>query len=48
MDGQGRRRRQRGGGFVGKLKTAAQMSAIPLLLYQAPVLGLTGWPWELC
>jgi CDP-diacylglycerol--glycerol-3-phosphate 3-phosphatidyltransferase len=25
--------------FVGKLKTAAQMSAIPLLLYQAPVLG---------
>ena len=25
--------------FVGKLKTAAQMSAIPLLLYEAPVLG---------
>lgn len=25
--------------FVGKLKTAAQMSAIPLLLIQAPVLG---------
>ena len=25
--------------FVGKLKTAAQMSAIPLLLYQAPLLG---------
>ena len=28
--------------FVGKLKTAAQMSAIPLLLYQAPVLGFDG------
>ena len=25
--------------FVGKLKTAAQMSAIPLLLFEAPVLG---------
>jgi cardiolipin synthase len=28
--------------FVGKLKTAAQMSAIPLLLYQAPVFGFDG------
>ncbi|MBN9694789.1 MAG: CDP-diacylglycerol--glycerol-3-phosphate 3-phosphatidyltransferase [Zoogloea sp.] len=26
--------------FVGKLKTAAQMSAIPLLLIQVPVLGM--------
>ena len=28
--------------FVGKLKTAAQMSAIPLLLYQAPAFGFDG------
>ncbi len=26
--------------FVGKLKTAAQMAAIPLLLYNAPLLGV--------
>ena len=26
--------------FVGKLKTAAQMTAIPLLLYNAPLLGV--------
>ncbi|MCB1916544.1 MAG: CDP-diacylglycerol--glycerol-3-phosphate 3-phosphatidyltransferase [Rhodocyclaceae bacterium] len=26
--------------FVGKLKTAAQMAAIPLLLYNAPLLGI--------
>lgn len=28
--------------FVGKLKTVAQMSAIPLLLHQAPVFGFDG------
>lgn len=26
--------------FIGKLKTAAQMTAIPLLLYQAPILSV--------
>jgi cardiolipin synthase (CMP-forming) len=28
--------------FVGKLKTAAQMSAIPLLLWQQPLMGMDG------
>ena len=29
----------RGAFMIGKIKTTAQMSAIPLLLYQAPVAG---------
>jgi CDP-diacylglycerol--glycerol-3-phosphate 3-phosphatidyltransferase/cardiolipin synthase len=28
--------------LLGKIKTAAQMAAIPLLLYDAPVLGFDG------
>jgi len=30
--------------FIGKLKTAAQMAAIPLLLYQAPISGVDPLP----
>jgi len=31
--------------FVGKLKTAAQMSAIPLLLFEGPVFGIDSVGW---